>query len=105
MVRLPSPVAALVAALVVGSSVSVGGAVSAPPDLAPTVDPSLPELEAGSDPSPVMGDGTQKDAAPPHPNDASSPPKDSGASEAATLSNPDTGPAVPKPAQGEVLIT
>ncbi|HEY8073945.1 MAG TPA: lamin tail domain-containing protein [Labilithrix sp.] len=83
MARWTSPVAAFVA----GIGASIGCAVSDPPELAPAFDPSLPGVDAGIYSSPVMG------------GDAT----DAGAKEG--RADPDSGPPVPKPTQGEVLVT
>ncbi len=97
MARWTYSVAALAAVLAFGSSVSIGCAMSDRPELLPTPDPSLPGIDAGGEPSPVAGGGAQSDSGGHESGDA--------AKDAATLTSPDTGPTVPKPAQGEVLIT
>lgn len=98
---------------VLGAFLGVACASTEVPDVTPEVDPALPEVEAGEDPSRAEGGGDDAGAAPqgtggdagkakPKPP----PPADAGADDASTFFPIDSGPPPPpKPAQGEVLIT
>ncbi|MBX3192937.1 MAG: lamin tail domain-containing protein [Labilithrix sp.] len=86
------------------SPIVVGCAMSDPADLSPSVDPSLPGLDASNNPLPAMGDAARPDTGSPEPVE------DAGSGDATPTivadAGADTGPATaPKPAPGEVLIT
>lgn len=106
MPRLPCRVAALVSAVVAGTAVAVGCAMSAPASIDPEANPSLPGVDAAYSATPVNGgssgsSGSNEAAdastdAPTHEGSDASPPADAG--DAAP-------PGPPKPAQGEVVIS
>ena len=90
---------------VVGAAVSTGCAMSSPADLTPDLDPSIPGLDAGSNPTPGRPgtDGTDAGTDP----SGSSGGTDAGGKSAFSGDGggADAAPALPKPAAGEILIT
>ena len=104
----------LTAALLVAGTSSIlavtafGCAMSAPADLTPDLDPSLPGLDAASDPHPAPG---SQNATPQDGGSSGNTPTDSGAKALAPDSGSPTGPVdsgpppPAKPGAGEVLIT
>jgi hypothetical protein len=107
MYRSSRPVAAvLTAALFVGgvTSIGIGCAMSAPADLTPTFDPSLPGVDAGSNPVPGRPGAEGTDAG----SDATSTGGGDSGSKSAFAGDDggvDAAPTLPKPAAGEVLVT
>lgn len=99
--------------LVVGAGLSAGCAMSSPADLTPNFDPSIPGLDAASNPLPTTGepgaDGTDSGT------DAGTDPSGStGGGDAGSNVKPafgsdagaaDAAPTIPKPASGEILVT
>jgi hypothetical protein len=105
MYRSSRPLAAVrTAALFVGGVAFAGCAMSAPADLTPTVDPSIPGLDAGGNLSPApgatgaggdAGSGSNGPGAGPNPTPAF----------AGDGGGVDGAPALPKPGAGELLVT
>lgn len=83
-------------------SVSIFGcAMSAPADLTTGVDPTLPSLEAANDVTPAQGGGDDSGV------DAglASGKGDAGGKPATPDAGVDSGPSIPKPSAGELLVT
>jgi hypothetical protein len=86
----------------------LGCAMSAPADLTPEVDPTLPGVEVGNDPKPAPGSKGSDTADSGSSGGSTS--KDSGATpsvapDAAPAPTPTPSPSVAKPSAGEVLIS
>lgn len=88
-----------------GAAFAVAGcAMSSPADLTPTVDPSIPGLDAGGNPTPAPGQsGGDGDAGAGASDGGASPTPafagDAGGADAASV------PGLPKPGAGELLVT
>ncbi len=94
-------VAAVLAALLGGAVMSIGCAMSSPADVPPTIDPSLPGVDAGNSAVPGRPGVEGSDAG------ASSASSDADGGAKSAFAGADAGAASgpPKPAAGEVLIT
>jgi hypothetical protein len=106
MYRSSRPVAAvLTAALFVGGVAFAGCAMSGPADLTPTLDPTIPGLDAGGNPTPAPGQTGPGGAAGAGSNGADDGGPNPTPAFAGDGGGVDAAPALPKPAAGELLVT
>jgi hypothetical protein len=99
-----------VAAVLTAGAISIGCAMSSPADVPPTIDPSLPAVDAGNNPVPgrpgADGSDASADASGPNGNgNGNAATEDGGSGAKPAFAGDDAGSGLPKPAAGEVLIT